>query len=334
MHNAMLKALCPILAFLALSLAGPAAFAAPFKPCVVYTEAGKFDKSFNEMAFAGVQSFSRDAGIDVAEFEPSSPSEYVARMDAAVQAGCSDIVVIGFRFAEDLAGFAPKHPSVRFTIIDGVVEADNVASVLFAENEGSYLVGVAAALASRNGHLGFVAGMPVPVIHRFQAGFVQGVRDTRADARVSVAVLSDSPRGFADPFGGSEMARDMLADGVDVIFAAAGASGLGVLDAVSAAGKLGVGVDSNQDYLYPGDILTSMVKRLDIAVKGIFDQSRDGHFKPGLTRLGLKEGGVDVTVDDYNRQRWSAEITQAVKQARDAILAGRIKVDDDTAIRS
>lgn len=317
-----------------LALAALPARAAGFKPCVVYTEAGKFDKSFNEMAFAGVQAFTKETGVEVAEFEPASPSQYIDRMDAAVKAGCTDIIVIGFRFAEDLAIFAPKHVSVRFSIIDGVVEGANISSVLFAENEGSYLVGVAAALASKSGKLGFVAGMPVPVIKRFQAGFIHGVRDARPDAIVRVSVLADSPKGFADPFGGSEVARDMLAEGVDVIFPAAGASGLGVLDAVSAAGKLGIGVDSNQDYLYPGDVLTSMVKRLDIAVKGIFDQGRAGGFKSGLTRLGLKEGGVDVTVDEHNRKRWTPEIEQAVRQARDGILAGRIHVDDDKAVRS
>lgn len=318
----------------ALSFGAPIAAAAGFKPCIVYTEAGKFDKSFNEMAYAGVQTFAQKAGVDVVEFEPATPTDYQVRMQDAVTAGCSEIVVIGFRFAEDLAAFAPKHPSIHFSIIDGVVEGQNVASVLFAENEGAYLVGVAAALVSKTGRLGFVAGMPVPVIRRFQAGFIQGARDTRPDSQVLVSVLADSPKGFADPFGGSEAARDMLTAGVDVIFPAAGASGLGVLDAASAAGKLGIGVDSNQDYLYPGDVLTSMVKRLDVAVKGIFDRGRAGTFTPGLVRLGLKEGGVDITVDDHNRQHWTPDIDTAVRQARDGILSGRIRVEDDRAIRS
>ncbi|WP_173012442.1 BMP family ABC transporter substrate-binding protein [Niveispirillum sp. SYP-B3756] len=318
---------------IALVLAGPAA-AAPFQPCVVYTEAGKFDKSFNEMAYAGVTAFQAGGGAAVKEFEPSSPADYVPRMEAAVQAGCSDIVVIGFRFAEDLATVAPRHPSVHFSIIDGVVEGTNVASILFAENEGAYLAGVAAALASQTGHLGFIGGMPVPVIRRFQAGFTQGVRDTRPDARVSVAMLSDSPKGFADPFAGSEAARDLLASGVDVVFPAAGASGLGALDAMSAAGRLGIGVDSNQDYLYPGHILTSMVKRLDRAVKTIFETGAAGGFRPGLTRLGLREGGVDVTITPYNRTLWTADVEAAVKKAREDILAGRIKVGDETAVPS
>lgn len=321
----------PLLFALGLSLLATVP-AAAFKPCVVYTEAGKFDKSFNEMAYAGVTAFSEGEGIAVTEFEPASPVDYVPQMEAAVRASCTDIIVIGFRFAEDLALFAPKHPDVHFSIIDGVVEGGNVASILFAENEGAYLVGVAAALASQTGHLGFIGGMPVPVIQRFQAGFAQGVKDTRPEARVTVTMLSDSPKGFADPFSGSERAREMVADGVDVVFPAAGASGLGALDVMSAAGKLGIGVDSNQDYLYPGDVLTSMVKRLDIAVKTIFDQARAGGFKPGLTRLGLKEGGVDVTINDYNRSRWTPEIDQAVRRAREAILAGRVTVTDDKAL--
>ncbi|MFM2044879.1 MAG: hypothetical protein RLY86_3455 [Pseudomonadota bacterium] len=306
--------------------------AAAFSPCVIYTEAGKFDKSFNETAFAGVQRFTAETGVPVREFETTDAGQYLAQMRAAVDAACTDVVVIGFRFTKDMAAFAPDHPLVRFTIIDGVVEQPNVAAVLFAENEGSYLAGVAAGLSTRTGTVGFVGGMPVDVILRFQAGFAQGVRAVRPDAVVLADMVAEGPAGFADPFTGSELAREMMAKGADVVFPAAGSSGLGVLHAAAQAGGLALGVDSNQNYLYPGRILTSMVKRIDVAVVRAFEAGRNGTFQAGITVLGLKDGAVDVAVDDSNRPLWTPAIADAVAAARADIVAGRITVDGADAI--
>ncbi|MEE3623252.1 BMP family ABC transporter substrate-binding protein [Nitrospirillum sp. BR 11752] len=302
------------------------ASAAPFKPCVVYTEAGKFDKSFNEMAYDGSQAFAQKTGVAVAEFEPAGEDAYPGALQSAVSAGCTDVALIGFRFQTALAAFAPQHADVRFTLFDGVVPGNNVASVLFAENEGSYLVGVAAALASKSGTVGFIGGMPAAVIERFEKGYAQGVKDTRADARVLTGLVAADPKGFSDPFAASEIARDMMRHGADVLFPAAGVSGLGALDIGNSQGALGVGVDSNQNYLYPGRMLTSMVKRLDVAIDRAFDAGRQQTFKPGITRLGLKEGGVDVVVDADNRAVWTPAIVAAVARARQAIISGQVKV--------
>ncbi|MDE1145378.1 MAG: BMP family ABC transporter substrate-binding protein [Azospirillaceae bacterium] len=314
-------------ALLTTCIAGNASAADTFKPCVVYTEAGKFDKSFNEMAYNGSQTFAQSSGVAVAEFEPAGESEYAAALQSAVTAGCTDVALIGFRFQAALATFAPRHASVRFTLFDGVVPGTNVSSVMFAENEGSYLVGVAAALASKSGTVGFIGGMPAAVIERFEKGYAQGVKDTRPDATVLTGLVAADPKGFSDPFAASEIARDMLRHDADVLFPAAGVSGLGALDIGHAKGALGVGVDSNQNYLYPGAMLTSMVKRLDVAIARAFEAGRSQTFKAGITRLGLKEGGVDVVVDADNRAVWTPAIVQAVARARQAIVSGQVKVE-------
>lgn len=315
----LLFALLSLFAFLS-PFAGPAAAATAV---LVYSEAGKFDKSFNEAAFDGA----RASGQPFREVEPKTASDYDTAITDAVALG-DTVIVIGFRYADTLAKAADGHKNHRFVIIDGVVDKPNVQSILFKEQEGSYLAGIAAALASTSNIIGFVGGMEVPLIHRFRVGYTEGARSVRPGIKVLDAFAGKTPDAFRDPFAGGQIAGRMIDDGADVLFAAAGSTGLGVYIAAKAQARLAIGVDSNQNYLYPGTMLTSMVKRVDRAVEGAIRAAAAGRFSAGVTRLGLKEGGVDVATDVHNAKLFSPEIRAAVDKARAAIVAGTVTVTD------
>lgn len=195
-------------------------------------------------------------------------------------------------------------------------------SIEFAEHEGSYLVGVLAALASKTGTVGFVGGMDIPLIRRFACGYEQGVKATNAKANVVANMAGSTPAAWADPTRGSELAKSQFDRGADVIFAAAGQTGMGVLQAASDAGKLSIGVDSNQNHLFPGKVLTSMVKRVDVAAYEAFKTAQDGTWKPGHRRLDLKEDGVGWAFDDNNKALITPAMKAAVDKATAEIKAG------------
>jgi basic membrane protein A len=218
---------------------------------------------------------------------------------------------------------AGDFPRIRFAIIDAVVDLPNVQSIVFKEHEGSFLVGMMAAMASKSGKVGFVGGMDIPLIRKFQCGYEQGAKYVNPQVQVSASMTGTTPAAWNDPTRGAELARSQFASGVDVIFAAAGGTGIGIYQAARDAGRLAIGVDSNQNHLQPGTMLTSMVKRVDVAVYQAFKG-----VKPGVTSLGLKEGGVDVALDEYNAGLVSAAMKQKVDAARSDIVAGRIKVID------
>jgi basic membrane protein A len=203
-----------------------------------------------------------------------------------------------------------------------------VRSIVFKENEGSYVVGVMAALASKTGTVGFVGGMDVPLIRKFACGYVGGVKATKPDDKVIQNMTGDTPAAWNDPTKGGEITKAQIDQGVDVIYAAAGGTGVGVLQAAADAGKLAIGVDSNQNGLQPGHVLTSMVKRVDVAVYNAFMDAKDGKFTFGIENLGLAEDGVGYAMDENNKSLVTPEMQKAADQAKEDIISGKIKVHD------
>lgn len=308
---------------------GLAAHAWAFTPAVIYDETGKFDKSFNEAAFNGAQQYRRETGNAFLEFEPTSDSARAAALrDAAAKADM--VVAVGFRWGDLLSEVASANPDRKFVIIDAVVDQPNVQSITFSEHEGSYLVGVLAGLATETGTVGFVGGMDLPLIHKFRVGYEEGVHAVRPDATILAEMTGDTPAAFNDPFLGGEIAYEQIDGGADVLFAAAGATGLGVYETAAAEGKLAIGVDSNQNYLFPGSMLTSMVKRVDLAVKNAMAEGLAGTWQPGHKVLGLAEGGVDAAIDEHNRPLITPEMEETLQAAKADIIAGRVTVTDYT----
>jgi basic membrane protein A and related proteins len=300
-----------------------ASLAAHAQPAIVYDMGGKFDKSFNEAAYAGAERWKKDTGKPYLDFEIANEAQREQAMRRMAGRGANPVIGVGFSQATSVEKVAREFPKQQFVVIDGVVKAPNVASVVFKEHEGSFLVGMMAAMASKSGKVGFVGGMDIPLIRRFQCGYEQGAKYAKPKVEVLAAMTGTTPAAWSDPARGGELAKSQFAKGVDVVFAAAGGSGVGVYQAAKDAGKLAIGVDSNQNHLHPGTMLTSMVKRIDVAVYNAANQ-----VTPGLTVLGLKEGGVDYALDQHNQKLVPAEMKTKVDAAKADIIAGKIKVAD------
>lgn len=319
---------------LALALAGVALSAVTamaqtaIKPAIVYDKGGKFDKSFNEGVFAGAEKFKAETGVEFRDFEPTNDAQIEQALRRFARDGHSPIIAVGFSQATALQKVAAEFPNLKFTIIDMVVELPNVQSVVFKEHEGSYLVGLLAGLASKTSKVGFVGGMDIPLIRKFACGYVQGVKAAKKDAEIFQNMTGSTPAAWNDPVKGGELAKSQIDRGADVIYHAAGGTGIGVLRAAADAGKLGIGVDSNQNALQPGKVLTSMLKRVDVAAYASFKAARDGAWKPGVSVLGLKEDGVGWALDDNNKALVTPEMKAAADKARADIIAGTVKVHD------
>jgi basic membrane protein A len=317
-----------VLGVAAAALMSAPALAQTAGPAVIYDVGGKFDRSFNEAAFNGAERFKRETNVDYREFEIQNDAQREQALRQFAQRGHSPIVAVGFNFRTALERVSADFPNVRFAIIDPAVDRLNVESVLFKEHEGSYLVGVAAGLATRSNTVGFIGGMDIPLIRAFGCGFVQGVKSVNPAINVIQNMTGTAPTAFRDPARGAELARGQITQGANVIYAAAGATGIGVLQVVADAQRLGIGVDSNQNGLHPGRVLTSMLKRVDNAVYNTFMTAHRNTWRAGITRLGLAEGGVDWAQDDNNRPLVNDAMRTAVTTARDAIIAGRVNVHD------
>jgi len=322
-----LKSLALALAGVALSAMTAVAQTA-IKPAVVYDKGGKFDKSFNEGVFVGAEKFKTETGVEFRDFEPTNDAQIEQALRRFARDGHSPIIAVGFSQATALQKVAAEFPNLKFTIIDMVVELPNVQSVVFKEHEGSYLVGLLASLASKTGKVGFVGGMDIPLIRKFACGYVQGVKAGKKDAEIFQNMTGSTPAAWNDPVKGGELAKSQIDRGADVIYHAAGGTGIGVLRAAADAGKLGIGVDSNQNMLHPGKILTSMLKRVDVAAYNSFKAARDGNWKPGVSVLGLKEDGIGWALDDNNKALITPEMKAAADKAKADIIAGTVKVHD------
>ena len=296
------------------------------EPALIFDLGGKFDKSFNEAAHTGAQRWAKETGGTYKELEIQSAAQRVQFARRMAEAGANPIVVMGFQNEETLNEVAPEFPDTRFVLIDGVADLPNVRSVVFAEQEGSYLTGMLAAMASKTGTVSFIGGMDVPLIAAFACGFAQGAKAVKPEMKVIVNYTGDTPAAWNDPVKGGEIAKAQMSQGSDVIFAAAGGTGLGVLQAAADAGILSVGVDSNQNHLHPGKVLTSMLKLVDNAVEQAF---KDGPaLEVGVRNMDLAAGGVGYALDEHNKDLITEEMKAKVEAAKADIIAGKIKVHD------
>lgn len=305
-----------------------AALAADINPAVLYDLGGKFDKSFNEAAYSGAEQFKTEFGIEYRDFEIQNDSQREQALRNFAKRGMSPIVAIGFSQANAVEKVATEFPDLQFAIVDMVVDLPNVRSIVFKEHEGSYIVGMLAAMASETGKVGFIGGMDIPLIRKFACGYKQGVLAANGDAEVFENMTGTTGAAWNDPVKGGELATSQFDRGADVVYHAAGGTGIGVLQAAADAGKLGIGVDSNQNNLHPGSVLTSMLKRVDIAVYKAFEDAKDDAWTTGFEVLGLAEGGVDWALDENNAQLVTDEMKAAVDQAKAQIMSGDIVVHD------
>jgi basic membrane protein A len=304
------------------------AFAQDAKPALVYDLGGKFDKSFNEAGYNGAERFEAETGTEYADFEIQNDSQREQALRRFAERGYNPIVAIGFSHKQAMEEAAKEFPETKFAIIDDVVDLPNVRSILFKEHEGSYLVGILAAQASQSGKIGFVGGMDIPLIRAFACGYVQGAKAVNPQIEVLQAMTGTTGAAWTDPVKGGELARSQFDRGADVVYHAAGGTGIGVLQAAADAGKLGIGVDSNQNHLHPGSVLTSMVKRVDNAVYQAFDDVRTGRWSVGTQSLGLAEEGVGWALDENNEKLITSDMKSAVDKAAEDIKAGTIQVHD------
>ena len=298
-----------------------------FKPAVVYDMGGKFDKSFNEGVYAGVKKFMDETGIKVMEFEVTNEAQRLQAMERLIAKGATVLLGVGFAQADAMNQVASANPNKLFSIIDVFwLNLPNLRQYAFKEHEGSFLMGVAAATKSKTGTVGFVGGMDIPLIRKFACGYVQGAKSVSNDIVVLQNMTGTTPSAWNDPAKGAELTQSQIDRGADVIYHAAGGTGIGVIQAAADAKKIAIGVDSNQNYLAPGYVLTSMLKRVDVAAYNTFMDAYKGKFDAGVKVLGLAEGGVDWAVDEFNEALVRGSVSTAVNSAKNAILNGGVLV--------
>ena len=296
------------------------------EPAIIYDLGGKFDKSFNESAFSGAEKWKKENGGTYREFELQSDAQREQALRRFAEAGNNPIVMAGFMFATPLAEVAKDYPNTKFAIIDMVVDSPNVRSVIFNEHAGPYLVGMMAAMASKTGTVGFVGGMDIPLIRKFAGGYVQGVKAANANAKIIQNMTGTTPAAWNDPVKGTELTKAQISQGADVVYAAAGGTGVGVLQAAADADILSIGVDANQNYMHPGKVLTSMLKRVDLAVYNAFSEGEG--LTTGFNVMGLAEDGVGYALDEHNKTLVSANMVAALEAEKAKIVSGQIKVHD------
>ena len=301
---------------------------ADIRPAVVYDTAGKNDKSFNEAVFVGITKFMNDTGIAVTELEPTNEAMMEQSLKKLAQRGYSPVVAVGFTMANGVQAAAEEYPDTKFTLIDMVVGLPNVQNVIYKEHEGSFLVGVLAAMNSKTGTVGFVGGMDIPLISRFECGYKQGVKWQDSSIDILANMTGSTPAAWGNPSKGGELTRSQVESGADVVYAAAGGTGIGVYQTAADMGVLAIGVDSNQNYMQPGTMLTSMIKRVGEAAYDSYEAAMNGTWSSDMRVLGVAEDGVGWALDEYNRDLVSAEMEARVNEARDAIIAGDISVHD------
>ena len=308
-------------AVLALTAGGAAA-----EPALIFDLGGKFDKSFNEAAFNGAQRWAEETGGTFREIELTSEAQREQALRRFAEAGANPVVMTGFAFGSVLDEVAPDYPDTKFAIIDMVVDQPNVRSVVFNEHEGSFLVGMMAGLKTESGTVGFIGGMDIPLIRKFACGYAQGVKAANPSASVIANMTGTTPAAWNDPVKGGELTKAQISQGADIVYAAAGGTGVGVLQAAADEGIFSIGVDSNQNYLHPGSVLTSMLKRVDVAVYEAMSQGTD--LETGFNVMGLSNYGVGVALDENNESIVSYSMLSAVYDAADKIVSGDLAVHD------
>lgn len=305
------------------------AVAASAEPAIIFDLGGKFDKSFNEAGFNGAERWAEETGGSYLEIELQSEAQREQALRRFAEVGANPVITMGFAMSAPIDEVAPDYPDTTFVTIDGFSPLPNVLNVGFAEHQGSYLVGMMAALASESDTVGFIGGMDIPLIRKFACGYSEGVKAVNPDATVIANMTGTTPAAWNDPVKGSELTRAQIADGADVVYAAAGGTGVGVLQTAADEGILSIGVDSNQNYLHPGQVLTSMLKRVDVAV---YDAMTAGEaIEPGFRAMDLAAEGVGYALDEFNASLVSAEMQAVVDAAAAEIIAGTLMVHDYTS---
>lgn len=296
-------------------------------PAIVYDLGTKFDKSFNEGVSNGAKRFTEETEITVREFEPNNDSQIEQAIRRMAKRGSDPVLSVGFSQAHALNIVAQEFPDTSFTIIDMVVEQPNVRSVTFREEQGSFLVGALAAMVSESGKIGFVGGQDIALIRKFACGYEQGAKYVNKDAEVYQNMTGSTGAAWNNPTKGGELAKSQFDRGADVVFAAAGGTGLGVYQAAKDNGKYAIGVDSNQNHLHPGTMLTSMLKRVDNAAYDTFMAKKEGNWEAGITTLGLAEKGIGWAVDEHNEELVKPYM-EKMAEIETGIIDGSIKVHD------
>lgn len=298
---------------------------------IVFDIGGKDDKSFNAAAWEGVKRAAQDFPIKLRDVEPGEPTSIEPSMRAFAERGYDLIVGVGFAQMPIMESVAKDYPNIKFAIIDGVIDQPNVASLIFKEHEGSFLVGVIAGKTTKTNRIGFVGGMDIPLIHKFATGYAEGAKYANPKVEVYENYVGITDAAWNNPGKGKELAKAQIERGADIIFQAAGNSGLGVFDAAEETNKLAIGVDANQNWVKPGFILTSMMKRIDVAVYNTVKDLTEGKFQGGIHLNGLNNDGVGYALDDYNRNLIPQSVIDDVERAKQDIIAGKIKVTDAMA---
>ena len=339
MRPALLLAL---LSLIALPGCGPAVDTSD-KPRValVLSVGGLGDKSFNDSAHEGLMRAAKELPVKVFEGQPTMMAEDERYLRTYASRGFDLVIGVGFLMKSAVVTVARDFPKMHFALIDAAVEESenpnhNIATLLFKEEEGCFLVGSAAALASKTGTVGFVGGMDIPLIRKFQMGYEAGVRHTKPDAKILIEYAGSGPEAFSDPVRGKQLTEGMISQGADVIFHASGSTGNGVIEACRTSGKLAIGVDANQDAQAPGFVMTSMIKRVDIAVFGIVKETLDKKFAGEPHHFGLAQDAVGTTDFQFMRDAKLAgprmnrakldEILATLEGLKKDILAGKIQV--------
>lgn len=306
----------------ALALSAGAALA---EPALIFDLGGKFDKSFNEAANVGAQRWAEETGGKYLEIELSSEAQREQALRRFAEVGANPVITMGFAMANPLSTVAPDYPDTKFVAIDVTwLENPNIRQVGFAEHEGSYLVGMLAAMASKTGTVGFIGGMDIPLIRHFGCGYIQGAKAVNPDIKIVANMTGTTAAAWNDPVKGSELTKAQISQGADVIYAAAGGTGVGVLQTAADEGILSIGVDSNQNHLHPGQVLTSMLKRVDVAVYEAMKAGED--LETGVFNMGLAENGVGYALDENNAALITDEMKAAVEEARAKIIGGELEV--------
>ena len=298
---------------------------------IVFDIGGKDDRSFNASAWEGVKRARAEFPIILRDVEPGDPTSVEPAIRAFAERHYDLVIGVGFEQQPVVERVARDYPNVNFVIIDGLIDLPNVTSLLFREHEGSYLVGMIAGMTSKTGTVGFIGGMDIPLIHRFETGYAEGARAANPNVNVIANYVGVTPAAWNNPGQGKELAVAQIGKGADVIFTAAGNSGLGAFDAVEQQKKFVIGVDSNQNWVKPGYVLTSMIKRIDNAVYQIVKDRVSGQFKPGVHVYGLDNEGVGYALDQYNEKLIPPDVLKKVEEAKQKIIKGEIKVTDAMA---
>ncbi|MBL4633883.1 MAG: BMP family ABC transporter substrate-binding protein, partial [Kofleriaceae bacterium] len=298
---------------------------------LVFDVGGLGDKSFNDAAHRGLLQAEKELGIGFRYIEPGDGSDRESALRQLASKGNKLVIGVGFIFSDDLRKLAREFPDTKFACIDysakpDEVFPDNLVGLRFHEHEGSFLVGAIAGMKSESSSVGFVSGMDIPLIHKFEAGYRAGVLAVCPECTVLSAYAGTEPKAFADPIAGKEIALAQINRGADVIFHASGKTGAGVFNAAKAKGKWAIGVDSDQFEDMPCCVLTSMIKKVDVAVFDTVAALVKGEFRSGVQEFGLSEEGVSFVYDDNNRDRISPEMIERVGELRRAIIAGEIVV--------